>query len=97
LSSGIRSRPNPIASTAGHCDLGLFVKRDRAGGVKGDRIPHDLCLLRRDTALLHKRARCIGAVDLEPFLRRVPVGQTEIMQNRGNGEELGVRQRFGVF
>ena len=90
----IKTKPDRVHgdSRMGHCDLRLFVKGDGTSGVKGDRIPDDLRLLCRDTALLHKCTRYIGAVDLEPFLRRVPVGQTQIVQNGGNGQEFGIWQ-----
>ena len=81
----------------GHYDFRLFVERDGRRGVKCDGIPHNLRLLRRDTVILQKRARCIGAVYLEAILRRVAVGQTQIVQDGGYGQKLGIRCKSGAF
>jgi len=81
----------------GHCNFRLFVRGDGRCGMKCNGIPHKLRLLRRDTAILKKRARRIGAVYLEAILRGVPVGQTQIVQNSGYGQKLRIRCKFGAF
>lgn len=81
----------------GHYNFRLFVESDGRCGVKCDGIPHNLRLLRRDTAILEKRAGGIGAVYLEATLRRVAVGQTQIVQNSGYGQKLRIRCKFGTF
>ena len=78
----------------GHYNFRLFVKSDGRCGVKCDGIPHNLRLLRRDTTILQKRARRIGAVYLEAILRRVAVSQTQVVQNGGYGQKLRIRRRF---
>jgi hypothetical protein len=50
--------------------------------MKRDGIPNNLHLLRRDASPLQKRARRIGAIHLETIVPVVPLGQTEIVQDR---------------
>ena len=70
-------RGRPPRFLNGHYAFRLFVESDGRCGVKCDGIPHNLRLLRRDSAILQKRARRIGPVYLEAIRRRVAVGQTQ--------------------
>jgi len=65
--------------------------------MKRNGVPHQLDLMRRNATFLHKGARRIGSVDLEALLPIVVVGQSQIVQDRGNRQELGVRRRARPF
>src|SRR3984893_7213396 len=99
LRKSIKACPQNIRrdSRMGHNHFGLFVKSDRSCGMKRDRIPNNLHLLRRDAPRLQKRARRIADIPLEATFRRIAVSQAQIMQNRGYCQQLGVRSTFSVF
>src|SRR5580698_5116792 len=72
-----------------HHDFGLFMESECWGRVKCNSVPHKLRLLGRDAAFFQEFASRIRAVYLEAILPVVPLGQTEIVQDR----ELSVSVR----
>ena len=58
--------------------------------VKRNGIPHNLYLLRRNTAILQKSARCVSPVHFEPIMPRVSFGQTQVMENCGYCQKFRV-------
>src|SRR6202167_6235419 len=80
-----------------HHDFGLFVESECWGRVKCNSVPHKLRLLGRDAAFFQEFASRIRAVYLEAIRPVVPLGQTEIVQDRGYSQELSVRCYRGAL
>src|SRR6202162_4093103 len=74
-----------------HHYFGLFMESEGWGRVKCNSVPHKLHLLSRDAAFFQEFTSGIRTVYLEAILPVVPLGQTEIVQNRCYGQELRVR------
>src|SRR6202049_3129069 len=76
-----------------HHYFGLFMESECWGRVKCNSVPHKLRLLSRDAAIFQKFAGRIRAVYLEAILPVVPLGQTEIVQNRRSEERRVGKER----
>jgi hypothetical protein len=80
-----------------HHYFGLFMESECWGRVKCNSVPHKLRLLSRDAAFFQEFASRIRAVYLEAILPVVPLGQTEIVQDRCDSSELSVRCYRGAL
>ena len=78
-------------------DLWFFVKSYGTSRMKRNRVPHQLDLICRNATFFQKRASCVGPIDLEALLCGLAVGQSQVVQDRGDRQELGIWSSFCAF
>ena len=65
-----------------HHYFGFLMESECGSSVKCDSVPYELNLARRDATITQKGASRVRAVYLKAILPVVPLGQTEIVQDR---------------